>query len=417
MNITRESTGDLTALVKIEIVPADYSEAVEKQITDYKKKATIPGFRPGHVPTGLIKKMYGKAVLADEVNRLISSSLVSYIKEEKLDILGNPIPNQEKNFVVDFENNDSFDFYFDIGFTPEFTIPFDQDLKIDNYSIVVSDDMVNKYIEDTRKRFGKPIENAEYEDVAGAINEVSADVEPAEASKGPAVEPAQMNADFYEMVYPGLNLQTEEEFIDQVRKDASISFVAETDKLLFNAITEALVKETTMQLPDEFLKRWLAENNEGKYTPEEIEQNYPSFVDSMKWQLIENKIIKENNIEVTDQEIRNYISTYMLRQLNLADLDPEMQKRYESIIDTFMQNKEQIQRINDQLYNAKMMDFFKTNVKVHQKEVTYEEYIEIASAMHKHGHDHDHEHHHDHDHDHEHHHDHGHNHEHDHDHK
>ena len=95
MNITKESTGDLTAILKIEIVPADYAAAVEKQIADYKRKANIPGFRPGHIPTGLVKKMYGKAILADEVNRLISDSLVNYLREEKLDILGNPLHHCE----------------------------------------------------------------------------------------------------------------------------------------------------------------------------------------------------------------------------------------------------------------------------------------------------------------------------------
>ncbi len=398
MKITKESTGSLTALLKIEIGPADYAVTVEKQIADYKRKANIPGFRPGHIPTGLIKKMYGRAILADEVNKLISDSLISYIRDEKIDILGNPLPNMEKNMAIDFETQDSFEFYFDLGLAPVYTIPVDQDLQIENYVITVDDGMVDKYIEDTRKRFGKPVlPSAE---TAGAVAEA-----PAEASET-AVEPAEMNPDFFNMVYPGLNLQTEEEFREQVKKDAEISFAAESEKLLFNDITEALVKNTELPLPDGFLKRWLLENNEGKYTPEEIEKNYTSFAESMKWQLIENKLIKENGIEVKDEEIRNYIRTYMLHQINLPNMDPEMQKQYESIVDTFMQNKEQVQRINDQLYNAKMMEFFKSAMTFHSKEVSYEEYIKIASA--RHVHDHEHEHELDHDHDHEHDHDHQH---------
>jgi trigger factor len=407
MKITKESTGALTALLKIEIGPADYSATVEKQIADYKRKANIPGFRPGHIPTGLIRKMYGRAILADEVNKLISDNLVSYIRDEKIDILGNPLPNMEKNAVIDFENQEDFEFYFDLGLTPEFSVPASEDLGIEQHVIIVDDSMVDKYIEDTRKRFGKPVEAdtdaAAEEPVAAGETEVkSAD------AKEPAVEPAEMNAEFFNMVYPGLDLQTEEDFRDQVRKDAALSFAAETDKLLFNDITEALVKHTELPLPDEFLKRWLLDNNEGKYTPEEIEKNYESFAESMKWQLIENKLIKENGIEVKDEDIRNYIRTYMLRQVNMTDLDPEMQQRYESIVDTFMQNKEQVQRINDQLYNAKMMDFFKTSMTFTTKEVSYDDYIAIASA--RHGHDHSHEHHHDtgHDHDHDHDHDHAH---------
>ncbi|MDP1624073.1 MAG: trigger factor [Bacteroidales bacterium] len=423
MNITKESTGSLTALVKIEICPDDYAASVEKQIADYKRKANIPGFRPGHIPTGLIKKMYGKAILADEVNKLISDSLVNYIRDQKVDILGNPIPNVEKNAAIDFENQDSFEFYFDLGLAPEFTIPLDQDLQIENYSITVDDEMVNKYIEDTRKRFGKPVEvpiveaettldvvtddpPAELSETAETsdIEEPTAPVQPSE----PDVEPADMDPDFFDMVYPGLNLQTEEEFREQVKKDAAMSFAAETDKLLFNNITEALVKNTELPLPDEFLKRWLLENNENKYTPEEIEKNYSSFSESMKWQLIENKLIRENDITVTDNEIRDYIGTNMLRQISLTDLDPEMQKRYESIIDTFMQNKKQVERIYDQLYNSKMMNFFKSVLKFQLKEISYDDYIKMVSERHKHNHAHEHEHDHKHDHDHEHKHDHEH---------
>ncbi len=428
MNITKESTGELTALLKIEIGPADYQEAVEKQIADYKRKANIPGFRPGHVPTGMIKKMYGKAMLADVVNKLLSDSLMNYIRDEKLDILGNPLPNLEKNEAVDFETQSSFDFYFDLGLSPVFEIPFNQSLEVENYVIRIEDEMIDKYIEDTRKRFGKPV--ASEIAVATEAGETDPSAEIVESveeggtveKKEPEVEPAEMNTEFYNMVYPGLNLETEEAFRDQVRKDASVSFSAETDKLLYNKVSEALVKNTEVQLPDAFMKRWLLENNEGKYTPEEIEKNYDSFKESMKWQLIENRLILENNISVSDEDIRNYIRTYMLRQMNMGEIDAEMQKRYESIVDAFMHNKEQVQRINDQLYNGKLMDLFKNNLTIIPNEVSYEEYAKLASAMpphdhsHEHDHEHEHEHHHDHEHEHEHEHDHNHEHEHDHNH-
>ncbi len=216
------------------------------------------------------------------------------------------------------------------------------------------------------------------------------------------MEPAEMTPEFFNMVYPGLNLETEEDFREQVRKDATGSFSAETDKLLYNTITETLVKNTEVELPDAFMKRWLLENNEGKYTAEEIEKNYDSFRESMKWQLIENRLIREHEIAVSEEDIRNYIRTYMLRQMNMGEIDSEMQKRYESIVDAFMQNKEQVQRINDQLYNGKLMDLFKSTLTIIPKEVSYEEYAKLASSMHHHEHEHDHEHNHEHDHDHDH---------------
>lgn len=385
MNITRENTGDLTAIVKVEIEPSDYTEAVEKIITDYKRKANIPGFRPGHVPTGLVKKMYGKAILAEEVNKLLSDSLMNYIRDEKLDILGNPLPNMEKNPSIDFDNQTSFEFYFDLGFAPAFTVPLSKELEVERLEIMISEEMIDKYIEDTRKRFGKP-----------ATDEAT---EPAETP--PVNEPAELTPEFFNQVYPGLDIQTEEDFREQVRNDASNGFAAETDKLFFNEATETLVKQTEISLPDSFMKRWLLENNEGKYTVEEIEKNYSSFTESMKWQLIENKIIKENGIEVKEEDIRNYIRTFMLRQVNQENADPEVQKRYDSIVDAFMQNKEQVQRINDQLYNARMLDLFKDKLGMKTRQVSYEEFIKEASAKHVHDHDHDHEH----EHEHEHHHD------------
>ncbi len=414
----------MTATIRIEITPADYSEKVDKQISDYRRKANIPGFRPGHVPTGLIRKMYGKAILADEVNRLLSDSLMNFIREENLDILGNPIPNMEKNAAVDFDTQETFTFYFDLGLTPAFEIPATDALEVNKYSIIVDDEMIDKYIEDTRKRFGTPVNTEDAEVIADETvtepAEGSGDTEIAEGkeakpeTKTPEVIPAEMNSEFFSKVYPGLEIATEADFREQVRKDAQSSFSAETDKIYFNDIMEALVKNTTMHLPDEFLKRWLVEHNEGKFSPEEVEKDYDSFAESMKWQLIENKIIRENGIEVKEAEIRDYIKNVMFRQILGGNVDAEMQERYESLVDTFMKNKEQVTRINDQLYNAKMLAFFKEHFKAEEKEVTYDEFIKIAGEKAKHHHSHSHGHSHDHDHEHENEHEHEHDHDHEH---
>lgn len=393
MNISRENTGELTAVVKIQLDPSDYQQTVDNQIADYKKKANIPGFRPGHVPTGLIKKMYGKALMIDEVNRLVSKELLEYIKNEELNILGNPIPSDEKNTPVDFDNQTSFEFFFDIGFAPEFTIPMELEDKVTYYQIQVTDKMIDDYIMDIRKRFGKPADTEPAEGVATGENE-----------KEPAREPAEMTPEFFAAVYPGIKPETEEEFITQVKKDSEISFAGETDKLFFRNVTDALVGSTEMVLPDAFLKRWLAETNEDKYTPEEIEKDYPVFMESMKWQLIENKIIKEHGITVSEEEIRDYIRRYFFRQLNVLQDDPELQKRYESLIDTLMENKEQVQKINDQLYNQKLMEFFKSNLRYQTRSISYEDFIEILGQSHHHDHQHGAEHH-DHDHHSDHHHD------------
>jgi len=479
MNITREQTGELTATIKMEIGPEDYQEKVDKVLADYKRKASIPGFRPGHVPLGLVRKMYGKAILADEVNKMLSDGIMNYIREEKLDILGNPLPNPEKNSMVNFDTDTTFNFWFDIGFAPVFTVPFDHSTEVEQLLIKVDDGMVEKYIEETRERHGDYIHpevstgkcmvsgevaeinesgeveggirkqvflylnkmtvDATREQLTGITKDTTIELVPAkdfssihEASEQLGlkedqlsregmklkftvqdivqVQPAELNAEFFEKVYPGENISSEDEFRERIRKDAAMSFQGETDKLLFNKATAALVAATHLTLPDEFMKRWLLENNEGKYTPDQIEAEYPLFLESMKWQLIENRLIRDYEVQVKDEDIRNYIRTVMLRRVMNTTPDEETEKKYESIVDAFMQNKEQVQRINDQLYNVKLLDLLKQHLKLNTREVTYDEFINIVSTSNEHKH---HEHHHDHDHDHGH----DHHHDHDHDHK
>jgi len=399
MNLTRESTGELTATIRLEITPEDYTEQVNKVIRDYQKKANIPGFRPGHVPSGLIRKIYGKSVLAEEVNKLISDSLTNYIKEQNLDLLGNPIPSQEKNAEVNFDTQTSFEFFFDIGFAPAFTVPLGPETDVEDFEITIDDSMIDKYVEDTRKQYGTPVRDEESTQPAGetAISDPEAETKEKEAPKAPEMIPAEMNAGFFEKVYPGENIETVEQYRERIRRDASASFAQETDKIFFNKATDALVKATEFDLPDEFLKRWLLEYNDGKYTAEQIEKDYTSFRESMKWQLIENRIIRENDIKVSDEDIKTYIRTVMLRRVGTEFVDPEMEKKYDSIVDAFMQNKEQVQRINDQLYNARLHGLFKTKLNVVKKEVSYDEYIKIASEAHEHSHEY-HEHEHDHEH-------------------
>ena len=160
----------------------------------------------------------------------------------------------------------------------------------------------------------------------------------------------------------------------------------------FRILQRKLTENKEITLPDEFLKRWLLDHDENKLSAEEIEKQFPAFATSMKWQLVENKLTKEHNIAVTDDEIKEYIRTYLLRQVSQEFADPEMMKKYDSIVDAFMQNKEQVKQIDDQLYNAKLMGLFKEKLTLKPKEITYEEFIKVASDKNEHDHDHEHDH-------------------------
>ena len=207
-----------------------------------------------------------------------------------------------------------------------------------------------------------------------------------------------------------MNIETEEDFREQIRKEAAASFTGESDKIFFRQVSDKLVKESTFQLPDEFLKQWLLETNEGKYTQKEIEEQYPVFNASMRWQLIENKILKDYQIAVKDEDIRNYVKEYYLKNIPMTLVDPEMEKRYDSLIDTVMENKEQVRKINDELYTNNLLEVFKSTLKIENKDISYEDFLKVATTLYGHSkspepdheHTHDHEHEHDHVHDHEH---------------
>jgi trigger factor len=206
MNISRESTGDLTATIKIGITPDDYNEKLTKVLKDLQRKANIPGFRPGHIPFGLINKMYGKAAKSEEINKLIGESIANYIEEEKLNILGQPIPNWENNASIDLEAQTSFDFFFDIGFAPEIN-PSLEDVEMERHVIKVDDEMVDRYVDSVRKRHGTPIESETVVEVEG------------ETKPEPKIEPAELNQELFDKVYPGLGIETEEDFRETGKRD------------------------------------------------------------------------------------------------------------------------------------------------------------------------------------------------------
>lgn len=155
MNITKENINELNATITVKIEKNDYEATVNETLKDYRKKVNMPGFRPGHVPAGLVKKMYGKAILADEVNKVLSKNLTQYLVDEKLNILGEPLPNEEKQPAIDFDNDSDFEFVFDIAMAPEVDVKLDKRKKITYYNITVDEDMVNKQVESYTGRFGK----------------------------------------------------------------------------------------------------------------------------------------------------------------------------------------------------------------------------------------------------------------------
>ncbi len=453
MEITRENTGELTATVKMVISPADHQDSVNKILKDYQRKANVPGFRPGHVPFGMIKKLYGGAVFADEVNKLVSDKLHQYILDEKLDILGQPLPNTSLTQEFDWKEGQDIEFFFDLGITPSFDVVLDDNIAVEYNVIKVDDTMVDKYVVDMRQRFGTLTNpevagekdvltgdfvqlDAEGNDFENGITHSSkvtidlisdADVKnkligakvgdavvfhPLNAT-GNALEaasmlgitkeeveeivsdfrftineistmsPAEMNEEFFEKVFPEAGVKTEEEFRNQVRNESEKAFVADSDHLFGHHMQEKLIETVSISLPDEFMKRWLSESNDGKITAEEIEREYHKYVENMKWQLIENKIIKEAGIEVGDQEIKDYVKDYYLQGWRTLQLTDDLLERLETIADSFIKDKpNEVRRIVDALYGQRVSAYVKSKVKLIEKEISYDEFIKLDAEKH-----------------------------------
>lgn len=453
MEITREKTGQLTATIKMVISPADYSESVTKILKDYQRKANVPGFRPGHVPFGMIKKLYGSSVFADEVNKLVSDKLNRYILDEKLDILGQPLPNMELTRQFDHEQDQEIEFFFDLGLAPDFNVVLDEHMAIDYHLIKVDNEMIDKYVDDMRQRFGtttnpevagaKDILSGDFkqldadgnvleggithetrltidsiadEDLKGrligsmagdivVINpkkatrtsvEVAAmlgiDKEEAEGidsdfsfaiTEISTMSPSELNEELYEKVFPGSGILTEEEFRNKIRNESEHAFIADSDHLFAHHAQEKLVEAINIPLPDEFMKRWLIESNEGKLSAEELEKNYDKYAEGMKWQLIENKIIKEAGIEVADQEIKDYVKDYYLQGWRTMQLTDDLMNRLETIADSFLKDKpSETRRIIDSLYGQRVTAYIKSKVKLLEKEISYDEFVKLDAEKH-----------------------------------
>ena len=435
MNITKENIDALNAVVKVDIVAGDYQEKVTELLTDYRKKADIPGFRKGHVPMGMIKKQYGKSLMIDEVNKLLQESLNKFLAEEKLDILGNPIPRIKENFDWDAE---TFSFEFELGLVPEFEIDLTQKNKIKQYNIVATDSLIDEEVKNIQTRYGKMSsldEATEHSNVTGTfineekeINKKSTflvndlkgkknekkvigakvgDVIALETKKlfeddhkleqilGVAhdvihdlditvtftveditkTEPADLDKELFDKLFADGSVTTVTELREKIKEDAEKQFQQQGDQQLLNAITEYLVENTKFDLPSEFLQKWLATAGEKPLTADEAEAEYKKSEKGLRYQLIEGKIMKDNDIKLEYAELVEYAKGFIRTQMaQFGNMNPE-EKELEDIAGRILQNQEEAQKLQSQLISQKLLGFFKEKISFKTKEVSYEDFI------------------------------------------
>lgn len=435
MNITKENIDALNAVVKVDIVAEDYQEKVAKVLADYRKKADIPGFRKGHVPMGMVKKQYGKSVLVDEVNKLLQDSLNKFITEEKLDILGNPLPRVQEDFNWDADN---FSFEFELGLVPEFDVDLKPKKKVTAYNIIATEDLLDEEVKNIQTRYGKmsSIEEAtEHANVTGTfvneekeINKKSTflvndlkgkknekkvigakvgDVIELETKKlfedenklqhilGIAeedvkdldikvtftveeitkTEPADLDQELFDKLFPDGSVKTATELRDKIKEDAEKQFAQQGDQYLLNAITEHLVENTKFDLPAEFLQKWLATAGEKELTAEEAKEEFDKSEKGLRYQLIEGKIMKDNDIKIDYAELVDYAKGFIRTQMaQFGNMNPE-EKELDDIAGRILQNQEEAQKLQSQLISQKLLAFYKENMSFKTKELSYEDFI------------------------------------------
>jgi len=447
MNVTQESTGDLTAIIKLSLKEEDYKEKVDNQLKDYRKKANMPGFRQGKVPMGMIKKMYGNTVLVEEVNKLVSEGLNNYIVENKINVLGYPLPNEEKSKQINFDTQSDFDFFFDIAISPEVDIELNDKISVPYYNIKIEKEMLDNAIKDVKVRFGEEEypETAEEEHslqgkftqldeegnvIEGGVENTSffniSDIKlktiinkftgkkiddkvvfnPMKAFKDEhkvqhllglgheendavnsdyeftinkiiLVKEAEINEDLFKKVYPNDDIKTEDEFTAKMKEELSKHYSRDTDRQFLADTINKLIELADVSLPDEFLKRWLLESNQGKITQEQIDTQYDSYAKTMKWQIIESKIMETHGekVKVEDEEVRDKVRSYFTQMGNMGAMGDQV----EGIIDSVLANKEESQRIYNDILDEKYITLFKENIKFKEKEVDSKKFSEIVS--------------------------------------
>lgn len=450
MNITKENIDDLNAVLKVRIEKADYDDKVETVLKDYRKKATIKGFRPGMVPIGVIKKMYGRAVQIDEINKVVTDSIQKYLADEKLEILGDPLPKTDDQETYDFDTQQDFTFSFEVGLSPVVDLKISKKNKVNEYVIAIDDKMKKDYLENYTRRYGelRKAELTEEKDVVkGKIEAI--DNEGNVIAEGPAVEetslgidiikdkkikkdfigkavgdsidfdlkkaypndteiagilhkkkeeveklegnfrftvadisrfyPAEVGKELYDKIYGEGVVTTEEEFMKKIEEEISVNLRRESDFRLLMDIKALAMEKTDFQLPEEFLKKWLLRVNE-KTTEEQIEKEFDSFRKDLKWQLIRNKVARDNEVKITEEELQKEaenITRYQFQQYGLFYATDDQISNYAK---ETLKREEDAKRIADKILEEKVILLMKEMVKLESKDITVEDFNKLFEA-------------------------------------
>ena len=359
MKIEQSELKDLMAVVSITIEPADYQDEVAKQLKQVRQKAQMPGFRPGMVPAGLVKKMYGKGILADVLNKLVGENLQKHIEDNKLQILGEPMPNDAETKNIDLDHEDTFTFAFDIAVAPEFDAKLNGKNKLPEYTIEATDEMVNKQVEAYTNRFGEYI--------------------PEDKEKGTKAEvkPCAVDAELFAKVYGADAPKDEAEFRARVKADIEKSLAEESNYRFGIDVKDAILKKLEkVEFPVDFLKRWVLATNE-KMTQEDLDKDFDKMLNELKWQLAKDQLMKEYNIDVQKEEVEAFakrIAKMQFMQYGLMNVDDAMLANYAQ---EMLKQENQLRNIVERVVEDKLFEAIKGVAKIEPKTISQEDFDKL----------------------------------------
>ena len=441
MKIVREQKEQHASLIRVTVDEKDYGEAVEKTLRDYKRKANIPGFRPGMVPMGIIKKMYGKGVVAEQSYRLASNSAFEYLQKEKIDYVGDVIPAEEQG-DFDFDNNTEFEFVFEIGEAPEVKLDLSEKDKVAYNRIKVDKKMHEDYLNNYLRRFGRLVDVEEVtSDEALTVTLDNGDLKVEDACRGrismsdeerkPFIgqkvgykttinvndlykNPSQrasilhvkeaeladlnpvfsleitkirrfanpeLNEEFFKEAFPAGNVKNEEELNKFIDEEINRELSRESDYLFTLQLRNYLLDKAKLEMPVEFLKRWLYVINEGKFTKEDIEKDFDSFVKMFSWNFLQKYFIQKDDLKVSAEEANaeaKQLAAAQFAQYGMPSAPAEMIDNFAKQI---LDNKEQSQKIYEKLYEQKVVEDVKSKIKVTEKLVSAEDFAKLAKEI------------------------------------
>jgi trigger factor len=446
MNISLNKASDLQGRLTVVVTEADYKEKVEAKLKDYRKKASIKGFRPGMVPATLIKKLYGQSALVDEINHELGHAVSDYIKENKLNLVGEPLPAVEEADAIDWEKDTEFTFHYDLGFHGDFTVDLAKMKAVQSYEIKADKKEIDETIENLKKQFGEQTHPETVEDrdlvfgtftqddwveksaipmhaiqdkskkifigakkgdtLTFAIDKVFVDAKALALATGKKEDevadlkgdvsyvveditrqvPSEMNVAFFDKVLGPGKATDEKSFRAEVETIVSENYAREAKYLLRIDAEKAILESVKIDLPEAFLRTWLIRINEGKFTPEQIDQDFDNVKRDIRWNLIKNEIAEKFDVKVDYPEVVEKAKDMVRQQFGgyLSSDQPGIEEMIEKIAMGYLSDKskgDNFMNLYNQAFSDKVSNAIVENIPNKTTKIDVEKFKEIAAAL------------------------------------